>query len=749
MRQWLAAAWLFMAVFLFGSSAAAVTLTDVRVRGNLRVESGLILQQVSSKTGEPYAVETVREDIRAIYQLGYFEDIEVELEEGGVLTFLVLERPALLEWRAEGVDDLDEEEVNQAVPLKRREIFDQARVEDGARAIRLLFHEKGYFLARVSSEVVPVPDGKNQVEVVYHAERGEKVRIKGLNLYGADSIDQDELRGFLVTSEATAWSWLSGSGKFKEADLERDREAIRAFYLNRGYIDVEVLEPLVTLTKDRKWIKIDIPVREGLQYNVGEVRFSGDLEYPDEVLRSAAGMTPGEVFKSDDYRSAVEALTDLYGDIGYAFVEVNPRTRQDDEQLLLNIDFQIVKGSPVYIGRIEIRGNNKTHDRIVRREMRLDEGQLYNRRQLKRSQQKIRALDFFETFNLNSHRRPGTDLLDIDIDVTEKATGSFSVGAGYSNNDGIIGMINVSQRNFLGCAYQVALSANFGTTRETYSFGFTNPRVYDSNVYAGFDVYKSYREYTDYDKDAVGVVLKLGTALGEDWRTRWLYRWEDATVKNIDEFASQDLKDQEGRTITSSITPTLTYDTRDNPYDPMSGTMLDFSVEWAGGLLLGDNEFVKNDVEFSRYIPLWLDHSFLAHAAIGYIFPLNNKEIPIYERYYLGGINSLRGLDSRNVGPVDPETGDTIGGDKMVQFNLEYLLPLIPEAKVKGVVFFDTGNAWDEGQPYFDTKLRKTAGAGIRWFSPMGPLRLEWGYVLDRKEGESSSQWEFSVGGYF
>ena len=612
-----------------------------------------------------------------------------------------------------------------------------------------MFRDKGFYLAQVSHEALPVDGGKNQVDVVYRAEPGEKVRIKQFNLMGVKNLDEDELRGVLATGEAGAWSWLTGSGKFKEADLERDREVIRAFYLNHGYIDVEVLEPLVTLTKDREWIKIDVPVREGRPYQVGTVRFSGDLEYPEETLRSNAGMLPGKVFRSDDYRAAVDALTDLYGDIGYAFVEVNPRTQRDEERLLLDLDFQIVKGAPVHIGRIEIRGNDKTRDRVIRREMRLDEGELYNRRLLKRSKGKIGALDFFETFNLNSRRRPGTDLLDLDIEVVEKATGTFSVGAGYSSADGVIGMATISQKNFLGLGYQLSLAANLGTSQETYSVGFNNPRVFDSNVYAGIDVYKSYREYTDYDKGSVGFALKLGTALGEDWRTRWIYRLEEAEVKNVDELASDLIRDQEGIAVTSSITPTLTYDTRDNPWDPAAGTQLDFSVEWAGGVLQGDNEFIKNGVDFSHYRPLWFDHVFMTHAAAGYVFPLNGKEIPIYERYYLGGINSLRGYDTRSVGPIDPVTGETIGGDKMVQFNLEYIVPLIPDAKVKGVLFFDAGNAWDEGESYFDSELLKSVGAGVRWFSPMGPLRLEWGYVLDRRPGDDDSQWEFSVGGYF
>ncbi|MBI5016727.1 MAG: outer membrane protein assembly factor BamA [Deltaproteobacteria bacterium] len=740
-----------VALLLLASAAAGAepsTVVEVRVRGTQRSEADVVLQRVKSRAGSPYDPKVVREDVRAVYGLGYYRDVTVEYDDEGRLTFVVAERSALREWRAEGAKELDKEELEKAVPLKKREILNPARVDEGARAIQDLFREKGFYLAQVASKVVPLEDGKNQVDVVYQVTEGEKVRVKDINLLGVRKADEKELRRVMATTEAGLWSWLTSSGTFKEADLERDREVVRSYYLNQGYVEVKVLDPRVSLTADRRWLKVDLPVEEGESFRLGTIVFSGDLEFPKEQLEKAAALTGGDTFRSDDFRRAIQSISDLYADVGYAFVDVDPQTRLDRGARLVDVDFHIRKGDRVRIGRIETRGNTKTRDRIVRREMRIAEGQIYSATAIRKSRQKIENLGFFEKVNLTTNRRPGTDLVDVDVEVEEKATGAFSIGAGYSSVDKIVGMANVSQRNFLGLGYQVAVNANVGSTAESYTVTFNNPRLYDSDVYGGFDFYKTNRSYTDYDKKAVGGDLKIGMSLGDDWRTRWIYRYEDADVSNISADANSVLQQQKGKTITSAVLLSLTYDTRDNPWEPHTGTLAEASVELAGSVLGGTAQYVKYEWEGSRYVPLWWRHVLTVHSQVGYIDALKSDGIPVFERYYLGGINSLRGFDSRSVGPLD-STGAVIGGDKQVLVNLEYLFPLIEEAKVRGLLFFDAGNAWDEGQPLFDTALRRSAGAGIRWFSPMGPLRLEWGRVLDRKPDESPSRWEFSIGGFF
>ncbi len=748
-RVWLGVAvlWTLWAL-LAPTSWAADEVREVRVRGNLRIEEGLILQRVGSRAGAPLDPDQVGEDVRAVYGLGYFEDVVAEFEDG-VLTFLVRERPALREWKVEGAEHLDPEDWKEKITLRPRAILLLADVARAEEALRALYREKGYYLAEVTHEIVPVDDGKNHVDLVLRVREGEKVKLKRLNLAGVAKADEADLRKYLTLRPAGAWSWLTGAGTFQETDLERDREMIRAYYLNHGFAEAEVLDPLVTLTPDRRWIVVDVPVREGETYTFGEITFSGDLEFPEEELARSAGVEEGALFRSEDLRRAYQRLTDLYADLGYAFADVNPRTRVDRDARQVHVEFQIHKGDRVRIGRIEVKGNTKTRDRVVRREMRLAEGDLYNATALRKSERAIQRLGFFEKVHLATQRRPGTDLVDVTVEVEEKPTGSFSFGAGYSSVDKIIGMANVSQRNFLGLGYQLALQANFGSTRETYSFTFNNPRVFDTEWYFGFDAYKSIRSYTDYDKFSLGGDLKLGTSLTEAWKLRGIYRLEEAEVKNVSDTASSTIRDQIGTTVTSSLTGLLIYDTVDNPWEPHSGTRAEWSVEWAGGLLGGDAAYLKYGFDTSHYQPLWWNHVFHLHGRAGFVHSLLGRDIPVYERYYLGGINSLRGFDSRSIGPRDPATGDVIGGDKEVLFNVEYLFPLIEEAKLRGVIFYDAGNAWDEGEAFFETGLRQSAGAGVRWFSPMGPLRLEWGYVLDRKPGEDDAQWEFTIGGFF
>jgi len=736
--------------FLSGAAGArAQIISDVRLSGNLRVESALIDQKISTKPGQPLDRNQVREDVKQIFSLGFFEDVSVEIDEAGVLTYQLKEKPALRKWEIKGQNKITEDDLREAVQLKPHEILMKKDLDDATEAILAHYRENGFYLASAVPEIKPVNDEKNQVDVAFKIDEGGEVKVKDLNLIGLKNIERKDLKKYISTQPAGSWSWLTNKGEFKEAELERDLEMIRAYYLNNGYIDASVNPPLVSLTPDRQWLKIDIPIEEGEYFEFGAIEFSGDIEFPIKELEDAANITTGEAFKSDNFRKAIQNIETIYGDLGYAFAKVDPATRIDKEKHVVNINFIIKKGELAHIGRITVKGNTKTRDRIVRREMALVEGEMYNGTKINKSKENIQRLGFFEVVALNAKARPETNLVDIEIEVEEKPTGSFTFGGGYSSVDHLMGMANVSHRNFLGYGYQLGLSANFGTTRETYSFTFNNPRIFDSNIYSGVDFYKSIRAYSDYDKDAVGGTLKLGAALDHDWKTRWAYRLEKADVQNVNEDASSLLKRQKGKTITSSITTSLSYDSRDNPWDPQKGTNAEWSVEWAGGLLKGDSAFLKYGFDLSKYRPLWWEHVLVLHGRIGFVHSLMNREIPVFERYYLGGITSLRGFDPRSVGPVDEKTGDVIGGDKELLFNIEYMFPLIKEAKVRGVVFYDAGNAWDQGEEYLKTKLRTSAGAGIRWFSPLGPLRIEWGYNLSPEPGEEVSQWEFTIGGFF
>jgi outer membrane protein insertion porin family len=339
--------------------------------------------------------------------------------------------------------------------------------------------------------------------------------------------------------------------------------------------------------------------------------------------------------------------------------------------------------------------------------------------------------------------------VDLDVQVKEKPTGSFSFGAGYSSEEKVMGMASINQANLLGMGYQLSLDASLSSVRKTYSLTFNNPRLFDSDYFGGFDIYKSFRQYSDFDKRSTGFSLTTGTSINDQWSIRLAYGYDDSFVHNVSTTASSLVKAQAGAIITSSITPSISYDTRDNPWDAHRGQNAKLSAQLAGWILGGTAEFIRLDLDEKLYFPFLWQTVFTVRGRVGYIVGLESQEVPIYERYALGGISSLRGYGYRSVGPVDSASGEVIGGDKQFILNLEYVFPLIPEAKVNGVAFFDAGEAWDVGQRYFDTALFKSTGMGVRWISPMGPLRLEYGWPLDRRPGERGGKWEFSVGGFF
>jgi outer membrane protein insertion porin family len=733
-------------------------IREVRVRGNLRVDADAVLKGVRTRAGEVYEADKVREDIRTIYAMGYFDDVLVEQDAEGRVTFVVLERPALRHWELQENDVLKFEDVEKDVPLKNLEILRLGALENGAEILRGKFAEKGYYLARIEPELVPVDGGTNQADLIYHVEARERVKVRSIHIPGASYEASKEMKKDFLLQEETIWSWITQGAQFKTADLQRDAEWARAYYMERGYAQVRIGEPLAQLSTDLVNMEVTIPVTPGPVYHLGLITFSGDDKYPESTLREAAKIEKGNLFTMSSVRRAVRSVEDLYADEGYAFAEVVPRNRFNPEEGTIDLEFVIRKGERYRIGRIEMRGNEKTRDRVIRRDIDLAEGEYYSRSALARSERNLRKLGYFENVSISRNRRADGNFLDLDIEVKEQSTGTFSIGAGYSSTDRIFGVFNVSNRNLFGYGYQLSGDASVSSTRQTYSVSFNNPRIFDSDVFAGTDVYKTRREYVDYTKKSVGFDVKLGTQFWKDWNVRLTYGWDASEIVDVctdaeaalglcSDPAPHIVQEQAGKINTSKIGPSLSYDTRDSFIEPTEGSYGRFGVEWAGWILGGDAAYVKYELEARHYFPLFLETVFMLKASGGYLTGIDGKEVPVYERFALGGAYSLRGFDWRSVGPE--EDGEVIGGNKYVLFNAEYVFPLIKEAKLNGVIFFDVGNAWDTNQSWFADSLRMGTGAGIRWFSPMGPLRLEYGYNLSPKDGESRAKWEFTIGGYF
>jgi outer membrane protein insertion porin family len=516
---------------------------------------------------------------------------------------------------------------------------------------------------------------------------------------------------------------------------------LTAFYHNNGYVQARVGEPEVTFEEDG--IVITIRIDEGARFKVGEVSMAGDLIIPQEQLLEKLKISEEEYYNRETLRLDVLTLTDIYADEGYAYVDISPRIDQDTEKLVVNIIFDIDKGKQVYFEEITISGNTKTRDKVIRRELQVYEQELYGGRRLKRSVQNLYRLDFFEDIKVNTVKGSADDKMRLHLDVIEKNTGSFSFGAGYGNVENLFLTASVAERNLFGRSQTLSLKGQVGTKTTRFTLSFTEPWMFDIPLSAGADIYNWKYDFSTYDKDSIGGVLRLGYPIIDYTRGYLSYNYDIANIKNVDDNAADSIKNDEGENIKSSIETRIRYDSRNDLFHPTEGSTHSVSYEFAG--LGGNVGFNKIIGETGWYYPLFWQLIGVLHGKAGYVKELKGKTLPDYEKFYMVGIDALRGFTRNDLSPRD-ENGSEIGGNKFVQLNAEVRFPLVKQAGVYGVVFFDTGDIYSEDENIELSNLRESAGGGIRWLSPMGPIRLEYGFILDPKPtDQNSGKWEFSM----
>ena len=740
-----------LSLYIFTYTAwAEDTIAKIAIKGNLAIEADAIKAVIKISEGKPLITEDVRGAIKAIFEMGYFTDVQAETsdtEGGKELAFIVSERPQIRDIEFKGNKEIEKDKLKELLTFKANTILDLNKIRESISKIKTEYENSGYYVADVQYKIETV--GENQIKLVFEINENDKVLVKRIILLGNKEYNDDALKKIMQTKEGGWSSWISSKGTFKENMLRGDVEILSSHYLNNGYIQASVEEPQVFLTPDKRWIYITIRIEEGKKFWLGKIDFKGDILDSVEDLSKNVKLKEGDVFSRDRLRQDIVSLTDMYGDKGYAFANIVPLTTLDHEKRIVNITFDISKGELVYFERILITGNVKTRDKVIRRELKVAEGELYHGTRLKKSRQKVNNLGFFDEVNLSTERGSSTNKLNLIIDIKERPTGTLSVGAGYSSIDSFVMMGSVSQGNLFGRGQKLQLSAEFGEKRKTYNLGFTEPRLLDTEISAGFDIYNLEKQYTDFTKKSNGGDIRLGFPLGfEETRGYLTYRYEESEIYDISTSAGTYITDQAGRNTLSSITASIVRDTRDSYLAPMSGSNNSVSTEVAGGFFGGTRSFVKHLGNSSWFYPVFWDTSVMLHGAIGYAEGTEGKTLPIDERFFVGGMNTVRGFDPRSLGPKD-EYGIVIGGNKELIFNVEYLFPLAKEAGLRGVIFYDAGNAFGDNEVYDIESLRTSAGYGIRWYSPIGPLRLEWGYNLNPKDGEKLSRWEFSIGTFF
>lgn len=720
-------------------------ISKIVFTGNKKVEDSAIYNVLESAEGRLFSEKRLSLDIKAIYKMGYFSDVTADVTDspdGKIITFALHEKPMITDIEIKGNDAIKTEEIEGVLTVRPHQALDLDKVAADVRKIKTLYDDKGYFNSEVNY-AIEEEEGKN-VHIIFNITENERLYIESITFEGNEAYTDKELRNMMETSEWGIFHFLTDSGILKEDRLRQDINKLNVFYLNNGYINAKINEP--EITHDKKGIHIKIPVLEGKQFRVGVVKIAGDtLSTPRAELLNKLKINKKDYYNRESINRDIDYLTRMCNNEGYAYSDVAPRTLLHKKDQKVDVTYNIKKGNQVYFNRISISGNTKTRDKVIRRELAFAEGDLYNSDKLKRSYMSLNRLRYFEEIDFQTVKGLTDNLTDLNIRVKEQPTGMFSIGGGYSAVDKAVFMGRISQQNLFGRGQTLNLTAQLGAETTHYEISFIEPWLFDMPLWSKFELWDSEREWDSYDLKTDGFGVTLGYPLWAYVKGYVEYRLSTNDITDIDEYASYYIREQEGKTTSSGITTTLVRDTTDDIMFPSRGSKNRISIEYTGGLLQGDASFTKYAGSSTWFFPLPFDTVFSIRGRAGFMHKNEDKKIPIYERFYLGGINSLRGL--RDVGPEDPETGDPIGGETMACFNVEFVFPLIKDAGMKGVVFYDTGNAWDHGYHLGD--MRETAGVGIRWYSPIGPLRLEWGHVLDKQDDESASRWEFSIGGLF
>jgi outer membrane protein insertion porin family len=738
-------------------SVANYAVEQVLIEGQKRVDKDALLLILKVKPGQ-VSQEQITEDIKALYNTGFFDQVTATLvkAEGKAafsqLKFLVVEKPTVRKVYIKGNEHVDESDLAEVLKFEGRRFLDKGKLDALVRAAGTLYQGRGYYDATFETNVVPVAE--NQVDITFTVKEGERFRISHVEFTGLKQIDADDLRAVIQTKRYKWWSsWLLGTGRVNKEMLENDRLILRQYFLDHGYIDATVSE--AQIEREEKDLFVSFNVSEGAQYRVGRVTASGDLvEGSVESTLHGIKSVPGDVFSASNLREDSFAISEKYSDKGYAFANVVPNTGVERDLAKVHIDFVVTKGNTATVGKINISGNKKTYDNVIRREMKIQEQELYSSSKVRRSQALLQRTGYFEEVNVSHVPSDQPEQIDLNVNVREASTGTFSVGAGYSTSDGPIFSTKLAEQNVFGSGRSVTAHADIGTERNNFVLSIDDRRFMDTYTQLGFDAYVTTRDYHDYWQRMTGLAWTAGypveEVLGEtfnDVQASLKYEVLQANISHIEDDAAQLVKDSEGNTLASGITPRLVRNTIDNPINPTSGSKQSLSVELTG--LGGDERFYLFDFRHQLYYPVLPrghgDVTFAWRFDLGYGESFNGDPLPLYRRFYGGGINSVRGYKNRRLTPKD-ENGADYGGAKQLINNLEFILPFVRSAGVQLVAFYDVGNVYDDNQSLDLGELRQGYGFGFRWNSPMGPMRLEFGFPLDRQEGDSAMVTMFSFG---
>jgi len=749
-----------IALLIPALTIAGVKVVDVDFVGLVTVSERAVRTRISSIEGTPYSRSSIKKDIKGLYRSGLFSNVSVQKQNvaGGVrLVYSVTEKSVIGKLTLEGNKKIKEDDLQEALRIHEYEQLDPAKIAQTKNEIQKRYEEKGYFLVDVKTSVEPYDASKNQVELIIKIRENRPVKIRRIKFIGNRAYSDKKLRKKIKTKEKGFLSFITSSGKLENEKLNTDLQMLRFHYLNNGYLKVKVDKPSITLTRDKRSIYISIPVYEGKKYKVSKVDVAGDVLTTTAELRSRLNMAEGKIYQKSLEIQDLQQLEKIYGDQSYAFANIYPHIEADDRTKTAKVIYYIQKGPKVKVDRIIIKGNEVTRDKVIRREMKIIENSYFSQSAVELSRARLYQLGYFEEINISTPRGSADNSVNIVIDVKEKNTGTISVGAGFSTLESFIFTATVQKENFFGRGWRGGISANISKLRQDIMVSMSDQYFLDSKWFLGLTFQRFQSQMNrDFDQNRFGGSVSFGRELIDFLHLRFGYMIDDVEVINFSTQVPQFFQDYSSG-LTSAVFGSLTYDRRDNRMSTKKGFYSSVKSEYSTEYLGASNKYLKLTTDNRIYFKLPLDFVLKGRGMFGYINSLDNRTVPLFNRFFLGGVNTLRGFDLNSIGPEIsvPQTvtgGDlpfVYGGNKMLLFNVELEIPVYAKGGFFVVGFMDGGNAYGETENIDLSSLRYDYGFGIRWHSPFGPLRFEWGFPINKQAGESGVVFNFTIGQSF
>ncbi len=729
-------------------------VSTIVVEGAQRIEPNTVRSYLLVQEGDVFDPGRIDRSLKSLFATGLFADVTIQ-REGGSLVIRVVENPVINRIAFEGNDHLDDETLEAEISLRPRVIFTRTKVQSDVKRVLTLYRRSGRFAATVEPKVIQLP--QNRVDVVYEVREGAVTEVENIRFVGNKEFSDSRLREVTRTKESRWWRFLSTDDTYDPDRLAFDRELLRRFYLSEGYADFRVESALAELTPDRRNFFITFTVEEGERYEFGDIGIETTLRDLDpEEVRSNLDIDEGDWYDADTVDKSIDDLNAAVGNLGYAFVDIRPRIDRDRDAKKINVMFEISEGPRVFVERIDITGNVRTIDKVIRREFRIVEGDAFNGTKLQRSRQRLQNLDYFEKVEIDEVPGSAPDKAVIKAAVQEKSTGSLSIGAGFSSASGALADFSIRERNLLGHGQDLRLGLIIGQKNQQVDLSFTEPYFLDREVVAGFDIFHSETDRqseSSFDTVDTGISLRAGYPISERLDQDWRYSFKRAEIKNVPHDASRFVKDQEGETFPSVISHTLTYDVTDSRSNPTSGYFASITTDGAG--LGGDVKYVRNRVDAKYFYPIADKWVLKLGASSGYIFGFAGEDVDLLDRFFIGG-DDIRGFATDGVGPRDSDSDDALGGEWFYSGTVQLSFPFfgIPsELGILARVFTDFGSAWnlsDSGSEVEDSStIRVSPGFGVTWVSPFGPIGIDMGFPIKKEEFDETETLRVNFGTSF